>query len=612
MTTNSVTGQTLNGANTVGTFNGTNTTSGNIALTNTAGPLTITGISETGGGSITVGNTGAMLVTGTVSAGSGGAVNLTSSGTISETGAGLVNTTGTLTTSSVGGQTLNGANTVGGLNGTNTGGAINVNNTASTLTLAGISQAGTGAVTLVNTGSLTITGAVNTGGSGDTTLTSTGAGTNAILLGGPVGNLTSNTVITSVGSMSGTGLVSGINVTLDSATGVGTSPTSRVNTAAGTLAARTTSSGGVFVNEADTVTLSAIGAVANGTVGGGAYDIVAGGAMTVNSMTTSGSFAVKTPMTSTIIAHDTTSNGDQLWDGNVTFNSTESTNGGNFVVTGTTTAGGLGNNALVISSGAGNVTLTGAVNATTPGGQSLTVLSSGATIFGSSIGGTTPLSTFTTDAGGTSSFGGSVSVAGTATDSTTPLLNIGDPATATGNVILSSANGGAVTINSFAFTSPLTLSVNTSGSLIVNSTTTVGSIANPVIFTQTPTNVQTTNPISLSFSSPTQPAALVFAPGSSVSAFLGGSGSSVVLAANASQLLANATVSSVQGTAASAVAEASKVGFDTDSVAQQINYGFVGDVGVSPPMNHTIEETGVSVPEGFGEEAEDDEPQKKK
>ena len=73
---------------------------------------------------------------------------------------------------------------------------------------------------------------------------------------------------------------------------------------------------------------------------------------------------------------------------------------------------------------------------------------------------------------------------------------------------------------------------------------------------------------------------------------------------------ANAIVSSVQATAAAAVAEASKVGFDTDSVAQQINYGFAGDVGVSPPMNHTIDETGVSGPEGFGEE-EDETPPKK-
>ena len=61
--------------------------------------------------------------------------------------------------------------------------------------------------------------------------------------------------------------------------------------------------------------------------------------------------------------------------------------------------------------------------------------------------------------------------------------------------------------------------------------------------------------------------------------------------------------------AEAAVAEASKAGFDTDSVAQQINYGFAGDVGVSPPMDHRIDETGVSVPEGFGDE--DEAPKKK-
>jgi hypothetical protein len=133
----------------------------------------------------------------------------------------------------------------------------------------------------------------------------------------------------------------------------------------------------------------------------------------------------------------------------------------------------------------------------------------------------------------------------------------------------------------------------------------------PLAFTQTPVNVQTMNAISLFFSSPAQPAGLIFAPGSSVLAFIGGSGSAVTLAANASQLLANSTVSTVQGSAATAVAEASKVGFDTDSVAQQINYGFAGDVGVSPPMNHTIDETGVSVPEGFGEEEEEAETPKK-
>ena len=127
-----------------------------------------------------------------------------------------------------------------------------------------------------------------------------------------------------------------------------------------------------------------------------------------------------------------------------------------------------------------------------------------------------------------------------------------------------------------------------------------------MILTQTPLNLQTLNASNLFFVSPTLPQGLIFAPGSSVF------GNGALLAANSAQLLAGSTVSTVQGSAAVAVAEASKVGFDTDSVAQQINYGFAGDVGVSPPMNHTIEETGVSVPEGFGQEEDEDEDKKKK
>jgi predicted double-glycine peptidase len=181
---------------------------------------------------------------------------------------------------------------------------------------------------------------------------------------------------------------------------------------------------------------------------------------------------------------------------------------------------------------------------------------------------------------------------------------LGDPASGTGT--LNSA-GGLISVSDISST----LSLGTTGSIIFTGTGTIGSTGSPLVFTQTPVNVQTVNPISLTFASPAQPSGLIFAAGSSVSAFLGGAGSAVTLAANASQLLANATVSSVQGTAAAAVAEASKVGFDTDSVAQQINYGFAGDVGVSPPMNHTIDETGVSVPEGFGEEEDEPPPAKK-
>ncbi|HVB66099.1 MAG TPA: hypothetical protein VND01_00220, partial [Candidatus Acidoferrales bacterium] len=115
LTTSTLTGQTLNSANTVGAFNATNTTSGNIAITNIANPLTIAGAANSGGGSVTVNNTGALSITGAIIASGGGAVNLTAtgaSGSIIESGGGLVNTTGTTTlTASAGNDiTLGGAN----------------------------------------------------------------------------------------------------------------------------------------------------------------------------------------------------------------------------------------------------------------------------------------------------------------------------------------------------------------------------------------------------------------------------------------------------------------------------------------------------------------------
>jgi hypothetical protein len=43
---------------------------------------------------------------------------------------------------------------------------------------------------------------------------------------------------------------------------------------------------------------------------------------------------------------------------------------------------------------------------------------------------------------------------------------------------------------------------------------------------------------------------------------------------------------------------------DTDSVQKQIAYGFAGDVGNTPPMDHRIDETGISVPICFNDSRE--------
>ena len=171
LTTSSVGGTTLTGANTIGTFNATNTISGGISLTNTASPLTLAGISESGGGNVTVNNNGALSLIGAVST-DGGGVNLTASAAISESGGGLINTTGTLTTSSVGGTTLNGANTVGSFNAINTtSGDISLINTASPLVVSGVAQSGGGSISITNTGELINAGAMSTTAGGNIALT---------------------------------------------------------------------------------------------------------------------------------------------------------------------------------------------------------------------------------------------------------------------------------------------------------------------------------------------------------------------------------------------------------------------------------------------------------
>jgi hypothetical protein len=47
--------------------------------------------------------------------------------------------------------------------------------------------------------------------------------------------------------------------------------------------------------------------------------------------------------------------------------------------------------------------------------------------------------------------------------------------------------------------------------------------------------------------------------------------------------------------AAVIVEEANKT-FGTDSVAEDVEYGFAGEVGTTPPMDHRTDESGISLP----------------
>ncbi|HEY8069189.1 MAG TPA: hypothetical protein VIF38_09895, partial [Burkholderiales bacterium] len=67
---------------------------------------------------------------------------------------------------------------------------------------------------------------------------------------------------------------------------------------------------------------------------------------------------------------------------------------------------------------------------------------------------------------------------------------------------------------------------------------------------------------------------------------------------------ANVAASTASATAAAAAANEAANTFGTDSVAEQIEFGFAGDVGNLPPMDHRLQGVGISVPRCFNESRE--------
>lgn len=203
LTTVSAGGTTLNAANAVTGFNASNTVGGNIELANTAAPLTVTGISQAGGGDVVIGNTGAIVVGGATV--TGGDLTLTSSAAISQTGA---ISAGLLTTSSNGGTVLNSANAVSAFNAANIGlGNVELTNTITTLDLQGITQ-NNGNVIIGNNGAITqsmagittaANGSISVSASTDLTISQfvTAGGAGTVTLAG--GNITNTSTITGAG-----------------------------------------------------------------------------------------------------------------------------------------------------------------------------------------------------------------------------------------------------------------------------------------------------------------------------------------------------------------------------------------------------------------------------
>ncbi|HTQ33521.1 MAG TPA: filamentous hemagglutinin N-terminal domain-containing protein, partial [Stellaceae bacterium] len=103
LTTSSVTGQTLGGANTIAGFNATNSTNGGVTLTNT-GTLGVT-VSDTAGG-VTIDNTGNVTIA-SISEGSGD-IGVSASGTLTADGTVSTTTSGNVSLQSVNTLTANG------------------------------------------------------------------------------------------------------------------------------------------------------------------------------------------------------------------------------------------------------------------------------------------------------------------------------------------------------------------------------------------------------------------------------------------------------------------------------------------------------------------------
>src|SRR6185295_2436481 len=187
-------------------------------------------------------------------------------------------------------------------------------NAVSLATIGGVTNsAAGGGYNITSGGAITVNNGINTGGTGGaTTLTTTAGG---IAIGAnDVGNGASATTLVSADTITGTtGVVHGTDVTLDSVNGVGTSPAARLNTAADNLAARASLGGGVFVAEADAVTLATIGGVENlAGAAAAAYDVTAGGTITVGTggvnIAGTGTTRLETTVGDIAIGHDDVGN----------------------------------------------------------------------------------------------------------------------------------------------------------------------------------------------------------------------------------------------------------------------------------------------------------------
>jgi hypothetical protein len=69
-----------------------------------------------------------------------------------------------------------------------------------------------------------------------------------------------------------------------------------------------------------------------------------------------------------------------------------------------------------------------------------------------------------------------------------------------------------------------------------------------------------------------------------------------IILANLVQVQAGNIAGSVSASAAAVIVDEANKTFGTDSVAEDVEYGFAGEIGATPPMDHRIDESGISLP----------------
>ncbi len=649
-----------------------------------------------------------------------------SAGTLELQGGSAIANTGEVTMANVAGATLvvTNSETIGSLNGGGaTGGNVSIA-AGQTLTTgdagndiyAGVISGATGALTKAGAGTFTLTGANTYGGvttiSGGTLALGASDrladGTAVIVAGGATFNLAgfSDTVasinnagavtmgagatLTTTGSQSHTGTVSGTNLTLV-ATGAGSDITSG---AAGTItggAGSATLTAGRNVSLAAAVTGTPVvinfGQAAAGTfstsstlpagtnVSGAGFDDTfnVGSALSANLIGNGGNntFNINAALTGTVagLAGVDTLGGTAL--SNATLFTPSNANGFSGAITGVS-GGFSGINTLN-----GSGTLTGANATATWTGTGLnsgTYLESGNTLtfsgFSTWAGGT-GADTFTgpitlggalSDGGGATTLNGAIQTAGAQTytgavtlGSATTVQSTGGgtitfgstigggPSLAiatTGNVALGGAIGGpgmssfivagslptGVSPNEFSNLTAIppvgaltgvpniTASSATTGTVILSSTSMTGT---GLITTGTFRINNSSAPVtSLSvavtdlavsgangawnFGGSVSSNTVQTPAGSNIGVTVGG----VSLKQSTLQAQAGSAASTAAATAAAAAADEAANTFGTDSVAEQIEFGFVGDVGVLPPIDHRLQGVGISVPKCFNESRE--------